>query len=442
MMITRKHLSRRLFLRGAGAAMALPALDAMTPAMAAKPSGAPLRMAFVYVPNGIIMEQWTPAAAGSNYELTRVLQPMAAHKDRMLLLSGLAHNNGRALGDGAGDHARASASFLTGVHPRKTAGADIKNGISVDQVAAHFLGDRTRFASLEFGLEHGRQAGNCDSGYSCAYTNSLAWRGEATPLPPEVNPKLVFERLFGSVNAGETQKYRKSILDFVREDAASLQREVGVPDRRKLDEYLTGVREIEKRIEMASRQSAGAPKPDMEAPYGIPTEFDEHAKLMFDLMTVAMRTDSTRILTMMVGREGSNMTYRQAGVNEAHHQLSHHQSDAEKIEKLTKINVYHMQLLAAWIDQLSKTADGDGTLLDHSMIVYGSGISDGNQHLHHNLPALLVGGSGLKTKLGRHVRYEKEVPMTNLWLTLLERMGVEPELIGDSTGKLEQLTEL
>lgn len=442
MILTRKHLSRRMMLRGAGAAMALPVLDAMTPAMAATAKTAPMRMAFVYVPNGIIMEHWTPATAGADYALTRVLQPMAAHRERMLLLTGLAHNNGRALGDGAGDHARASASFLTGVHPRKTAGADIQNGISVDQVAAHFLGDKTRFSSLELGLEHGRQAGNCDSGYSCAYTNSLAWRGEATPLPPEVNPKLVFERLFGSAGGGELPQYRKSILDFVREDAAALQGQIGGADRRKMDEYLTGVREIEKRIEMASRQAADMPKPDFEQPYGIPTDFDEHAKLMFDLMTVALRTDSTRILTMMIGREGSNMTYRQAGVNDAHHQLSHHQSDAVKIEKLAKINVYHMGLLAAWVEQLAKTVEGDGTLLDNTMIVYGSGISDGNRHLHHDLPALLVGGSGLRMRLGRHVRYEKETPMTNLWLTLLDRMGVRPELIGDSTGRLAELTDL
>ncbi|MBL8239007.1 MAG: DUF1552 domain-containing protein [Bryobacterales bacterium] len=434
MIVPRKPLSRRTMLRGLGATLALPALEAM----AAKT--APLRMAFVYVPNGIIMEQWTPA--GNELTLTRVLQPMAAHRERMLLFTGLAHNNGRALGDGAGDHARASASFLTGVHPRKTDGADIQNGISVDQVAARSLGEKTRFASLELGLEHGRQAGNCDSGYSCAYTNSLAWRGEATPLPPEVNPRLVFERLFGAGETAETRRDRKSVLDFVREDAAALQRDLGGADRRKMDEYLTGVREIEKRIGMAERQAAEAVKPEFEAPVGIPADFDEYAKLMFDLMTVALRTDSTRILTMMMGREGSNMTYRQAGVNEAHHQLSHHQGDAEKIEKLTKINVYHAGLLAQWVTQLAKTADGDGSLLDNTMVVYGSGISDGNRHLHHDLPALLVGGSGARMRLGRHVRYGKETPMTNLWLALLDRMGVRPELLGDSTGRLEGLTDL
>jgi hypothetical protein len=445
--ITGKSLSRRALLRGAGAAVALPALDAMTPARAAAPS--PLRMAFVYVPNGIIMEHWTPAADGAAFPLTRVLEPMAAHRQRMLLFSGLAHNNGRALGDGAGDHARASASFLTGVHPRKTAGADIKNGISVDQVAAHFLGSRTRFASLELGLEHGRQAGNCDSGYSCAYTNSLSWRGESTPLPPEVNPKLVFERLFGGPDAGESADsrarrdlYRKSILDFVRDDASRLQQSLGPADRRKMDEYLTAVRDIEKRIEMAARQAGDMPRPDIEMPFGIPAEYDEHARLMFDLMTVALRSDSTRILSLMMAREGSNLTYRQAGVNEAHHQLSHHQSDAAKIEKLTRINIHHMRLVAGWVDQLAATADGDASLLDNTMLVYGSGISDGNRHLHHDLPALLVGGRGLKMRLGRHVRYRSETPMANLWLTLLDRMGVPPEQIGDSTGQLAELTAL
>lgn len=451
-MMTRKNLSRRTLLRGIGTAIALPMLDAMVPAFAApaaRQGKAPLRMAFTYVPNGIIMENWTPAAEGKAFELSRVLQPMAAYRDRVLVLSGLAHKNGRALGDGPGDHARAAATFLTGVHPLKTAGANIKNGISADQVAAQVLGHQTRFASLELGIEHGRLVGNCDSGYSCAYSNSISWRSESTPMPPEVNPKLVFERLFGNSEPGETaqsralrQKYRRSILDFVREDAASLQATVGPTDKRKLDEYMTGIREIEKRIELAAKQSAALPDPNMERPAGIPVDFEEHVRLMFDLQTVAFQTDSTRVTTFMIGREGSNNTFRQIGVSDPHHGISHHRNDAEKIEKLTRINEYHMKLFAEWIGKLATTPDGDGSLLDHSMIVYGSGLSDGNKHWHHDLPTLMVGGANGHFRMGRHLKYESETPMTNLFLTMLDRMGVAPNLIGDATGKLEQLTDM
>jgi hypothetical protein len=449
-MITRRHLSRRTLLRGLGTAIALPALDAMRPAFAAaKAQNAPLRMAFAYVPNGIIMENWTPTAEGASFALPRVMKPLEAHRDRMLVLSGLTHNNGRALGDGPGDHARAAASFLTGVHPRKTFGADIKNGISADQVAAQAIGGQTRFPSLELGIEHGRVVGNCDSGYSCAYSNSISWRSAETPMPPEVNPKLVFERLFGNYDPSETaqsralrERYRKSILDYVREDAASLQTHLGPNDRRKLDEYLTGIREIEKRIEWASRQNVVLPPADMEKPEGIPVEFEEHVALMYDLMTVAFQTDSTRVATFMIGREGSNNTYRQIGVPDAHHGISHHRGDAEKVEKLTKINEYHVALFAKWLDRLAKTKDSEGCLLDHMTIVYGSGLSDGNRHYHHDLPILIAGGSNGSLRLGRHVKYAKETPLTNLYLSLLDRVGVKPESIGDSNGRLEHLTDL
>jgi hypothetical protein len=428
-------MNRRTLLRGLGAAIALPALDAMTPARA---SAAPLRMAFAYVPNGIIMEHWTPAAEGAAYELPRILAPLAPLKDKTLLLSGLAHVNGRALGDGPGDHARAAATFLTGVHPRKTAGADIKNGISADQIAAQALGSSTRFASLELGIEHGRIVGNCDSGYSCAYSNAISWRAEATPMPPEVNPKLVFERLFGTGDESASP-FRKSILDYVRDDAASLQTRLGANDKRKLDEYLTGVREIEKRLELSDKQAKAAPRPDMAKPDGIPVDFEEHVNLMYDLMTVAFQTDSTRIATFMVGREGSNNTYRQIGVPDAHHGISHHRGDAEKVEKLAKINEYHLKLFAGWLQKLAATRDGDGSLLDHMMIVYGSSLSDGNRHTHHDLPILVAGGANGKLQMGRHVRYPKETPLTNLYLSLLDHAGVRPEVIGDSTGRLTSL---
>jgi len=428
-------MNRRTLLRGLGAAIALPALDAMTPARAA---AAPLRMAFAYVPNGIIMEHWTPTAEGAAFELPRVLAPFQPVKDKTLLLSGLAHVNGRALGDGPGDHARAAATFLTGVHPRKTAGADIKNGISADQVAAQSIGTTTRFASLELGIEHGRIVGNCDSGYSCAYSNSIAWRSAETPLPPEVNPKQVFERLFGSGDQS-ANPFRKSILDYVREDASTLQSKLGSNDKRKLDEYLTGVREIEKRIELSEKNALTLPRPEMDKPEGIPVDFEEHVNLMFDLMTVAFQTDSTRVATFMMGREGSNNTYRQIGVPDAHHGISHHRGDAEKVEKLTKINEYHATLFAKWLQKLAATKDGDGSLLDHMMIVYGSSLADGNRHTHHDLPILVAGGANGKLKMGRHLRYAKETPLTNLYLSLLDHAGVKPETLGDSTGRLTSL---
>ncbi|MBM3752553.1 MAG: DUF1552 domain-containing protein [Acidobacteria bacterium] len=443
-MITQRHLSRRTLLRGLGTAIALPMFDAMTPAMAApaRSGPAPLRMAFTYVPNGIIMENWTPAADGKAFEFSRIIKPLEPFREKMLVLSGLTHNNGRALGDGPGDHARAAASFLTGAHPRKTAGADIKNGVSADQIAAITLGNRTRFASIELGIEHGRIVGNCDSGYSCAYSNSISWRSEATPMPPEVNPKLVFERLFGNGDVAETaasRAMRKSILDYVREDAATLQSSLGVSDKRKLDEYLTSVREIEKRIEASANTVGSTDAPSLEKPEGIPVDFEEHVQLMFDLQTVAYQTDSTRISTFMIGREGSNNTYRQIGVPDAHHGISHHQGDAEKIEKLTKINEHHLVQFAKWIEKLSKIQDGDGTLLDHSMIVYGSGLSDGNRHHHHDLPIVIAGGANKSLSMGRHVRYAKDTPLTNLYVSLLDRFGVKPETLGDSNGRLTDL---
>jgi len=445
-MITRKHLPRRTFLRGLGAAVALPVLDSMTPAFAAPgAANGPTRMAFVYVPNGIIMKDWTPSGEGAAFELPRTLEPLKAFKDDMLLMSGLAHKNGRALGDGPGDHARAAASYLTGVHPRKTAGADIHSGTSVDQLAAQFVGSKTRFASIELGCEDGRIVGNCDSGYSCAYSNSISWRGESTPMPPEVNPKTVFERLFGSaddnigpVARAKRDKYRRSILDFVNDDTQALQKSLGPTDRRKLDEYLTGIREIEKRIETAAKSVT----PDMDVPEGVPVDFAEHVKLMFDLMAVAFQTDSTRIGTFMIGREGSNRTYREIGVPDPHHGISHHRGDEALIQKLAQINKYHIEQLAKFLDRLRSTQEGDGSLLDRTMVVYGSGISDGNKHLHHDLPVLAVGKGNGAWKTGRHLTYQGETPMTNLFVTMLDRMGVPAEKLGDTNGKLQELTDL
>ncbi len=446
--LTRKHLPRRAFLRGIGAAIALPALDAMVPAFAsAAATKAPTRLAFAYVPNGIIMKDWTPSAEGSTFDFTNTLKPLEPLRAKLMVLSGLSHHNAEALGDGAGDHARAGACFLTGVHPKKTSGADIQSGVSADQIVAKELGDATRFRSLEFGCEDSRTVGDCDSGYSCAYTNSISWRTPTSPMPPETNPRAVFERLFGAdanldpETRARRLRSRMSILDLVSERTQSLSGNLGASDRRKLDEYLYAVREIEKRIQMAENDPQQI-KPNMEEPGGIPVTFTEYVKLMYDLQVLAFQTDMTRVSTMVVAREGSVRTYGEIGIPDPHHPLSHHRGNAEWIEKLVKINRYHVELFGYFLQKMDSIHDGDGTLLDHSMIVYGSAISDGNQHSHNNLPALLAGGGNGCLKPGRHIVYKPETPMANLYLTLLDRVGVKPEAIGDSTGKLEHLTDL
>lgn len=445
--MTGKFLPRRTLLRGLGASVALPMLDAMTPAFAPPSRTAsqpPLRMAFCYVPNGIIPAEWTPDAEGPGYAMKHIMQPMEPFRDRTLVLTGLTHNGGRALGDGPGDHARAAASFLTGIHPRKTAGADIKAGLSVDQAAALKIGHLTRFPSIELGLEDGRLVGSCDSGYSCAYSNNLAWRGEAMPMPPEMNPRLVFEKLFGADgeeldSPQRLSRLRKSILDSIQQDTRTLQTKLGPTDRRKMDEYLTSVRDIERQIEAAEKTGRAIPPP-MARPDGIPLDYAEHARLMFDLMTVAFQMDATRVQTLMMAREGSTRAYREIGISDAHHPLTHHRGSEEMIAKVIRINRYHVEQFAYLIEKLRSTPDGDGSLLDHSMIIYGSGLADGNRHTHHDLPVLLAGGGNGKLKPGRHVRYAKDTPMANLYLAMLDRMGVETESLGDSNGKLEHLS--
>jgi hypothetical protein len=454
MIVTGRHLPRRTFLKGLGAAIALPYLDAMSPAFAANAAsaggpalaGARQRLIFTYIPNGVTMEAWTPAAAGSAFEYTRILKPLEAFRDRTLVLSGLAHKNAYALGDGPGDHARAAACYLTGVHPKKTAGADIKNGVSVDQIAAQHIGATTRFPSLELGCDDSRTVGNCDSGYSCAYTNSLSWRSETAPNPPETNPRLVFERLFGSFDAGldpETRAKRRasrsSVLDLVTDRTSDLVKTLGSADKRKVDEYLSSIREVERRIQMAEQDMTGLPE-GFEKPTGIPVTYDEYASLMFDLQVLALQADLTRVITMMMGREGSMRTYPEIGVPDPHHPLTHHRNTPEWIEKVTQVNTFHMGLFGKFVEKLQATPDGDGTLLDQTLVVYGSGIADGDRHTHTDLPVLLVGGAG-SLKMGRHVRYE-DVPMTNLYLTVLDRVGVRAEAIGDSTGRAEHLTDV
>jgi Protein of unknown function (DUF1552) len=429
-------LSRRTILRGLGAAISLPLLDAMVPAFASTASS-PQRLAFIYVPNGIHMPAWTPVAAGPDFELPRILTPLAPHRENVLVLSGLTQNTGRALGDGPGDHARASATYLTGVHPMKTAGAGICAGVSVDQIAAGHVGAASKLPSLELGCEDGRLVGNCDSGYSCAYSNTLSWRGTATPLPPEVNPRLVFERLFGAVDENPADRRKRlhdetSILDYVLDDTRRLTGQLGASDHRKIDEYLTSVREIERRIQLSEKDDRET-APSFEKPTGVPADYGDYTKLMFDLMLAAFQTGTTRVSTFMLGREGSVRAYREIGISDSHHPVTHHSGNPELIEKVIRINAYHVEQFAYFLARLKSTSDGDGTLLDHCQIVYGSGLSDGNRHQHNNLPILLAGKSG-----GRHITYPAETPMNNLHLALLDRMGVHIDSLGDSSGELFQ----
>lgn len=441
-------------MRGLGTAMALPMLEAMSPVaklFAANGEPAkqfPKRMAFIYVPNGANMVDWTPKTLGADFDFPYILEPLKPFQKDLLVLSGLAHDKARPHGDGAGDHARASATFLTGCQARKTPGVDIKIGISADQVAAQKIGKHTRFSSLELGCEGNRQAGNCDSGYSCAYQANLSWKSESTPMPPEINPRLVFERLFASSLSGDVSEnlarrklYQKSILDFVLEDAKQLQSNLGATDRRKVDEYLTAVRELEERIEKAEKFATTFP--GGARPTGIPggpEGFEKHIRLMYDLQAVAFQTDSTRISTLMVAYDGSNRSYKQIGISEGHHDLSHHGNDETKKEKIAKINHFHSTQFAYFLEKLKSIPEGAGNLLDNCMIVYGSGIGDGNAHNHDNLPVLFAGRGGGTIQTGRHIRFEKETPMTNLYVSMLDQLGVSVERIGDSTGKLKEIS--
>jgi hypothetical protein len=449
MIVTKKSLPRRTFLRGVGTTLALPLLDAMVPAFAATrntPAKPSIRLGFVYVPNGIIMNRWTPSTDGTAFEFAPIMKPLEPFRQQLLVLNGLAQINGQPLGDGPGDHARAGATFLTGVHPKKTEGADIHAGISADQIAARELGKSTQLASLEIGLEAPGMVGNCDSGYSCAYTNTISWRTPTSPMPVEVNPRAVFERLFGDGESTDAAsrlaraKEDRSILDFVRQDVARLQPGLGTRDRGKLTEYLDSIRDIERRIQLAEAQNVQLPV--MERPMGVPDGFDEHCKLMMDLEVIAFQADLTRVVTFMMAREGSNRSYRSIGVADGHHSVTHHQNDKEKIEKVAKINAHHVQMFAYLLDRLRSTPDGDGNLLDHSMIVYGSSIADGNAHTHVDLPIVLAGGGAGQVKGGRSIRYPKNTPMTNLLLTMLDKAGVQAEKIGDSTGEVNHLSDV
>jgi hypothetical protein len=437
--LTRKHINRRTLLRGAGVAIALPALDAMLPALAAPTSSMKQarRLGVVYVPNGIIMKDWKLTSAGKDFSFTRILKPLEPFRADITVLSGLAnHAAEKARGGG---HAKATGSFLSGAEPKYTAGPDVRAGVTFDQVVAQHWASETRVSSLQIGCEDARMVGNCDTGSSCAYTNSLSWKNPETPLPVEVNPRSVFERLFGTMDPSlpadvraRRALYRKSILDRARDNTSQLMMGLGPADRRKMDEYLTGVREVETRIAAAEKDLT----PPIEKPSGIPFEYRDYVKLMFDLQVIAFQADLTRVSTMMLGREGSVRTYPEIGVPDPHHPLTHHRGHPDFIEKVTKINCYHVELFAGFVEKLKATPDGDGTLLDHCAIIYGSALSDGNAHSNADLPLLVAGRAG-GLRGGQHVASEAGTPVANLFAELMNCAGIETERFADNTGRLD-----
>ena len=444
MILTNKSLSRRTVLRGMGATVALPFLDAMRPAWGGPSrlaAQAPVRLGFVYHPVGMIMDRWTPATEGTGFEFTPTMKALEPFRDQLTILSGLAQVQGQALGDGPGDHARETGTWLTGVHPKRTEGP-VNCGISADQIAAKELGKETQLASLELTLESAGMVGNCDSGYSCAYTNTVSWRDATTPLPMEPSPRALFERLFGDGQSTDpaarmnTLEEQRSLLDYVAGSIDRMESKLGVADRRKLSGYLESIRDVERRIQKAEEQNATMKLPVMERPSSVPDNFEEYAKLMIDLQILAYQTDMTRVITFMFGRGGSNRPYPLIGVPDGHHSITHHLGDKVKIANVAKIDAYLVQVFAYYLDKLKSTPDGDGNLLDHSIIVYGSSLSDANLHLHHDLPIALVGG---QFPGNRHLRYAKNTPLNNLFLNVLDKAGVHTEHFGDSTGELSYL---
>jgi hypothetical protein len=456
MMFSNKPLPRRTFLRGLGATVALPFLDSMVPAFSSVTKAAgntPVRLGYMYTPNGIVGAcdksprpfMWTPKTVGSNFEFSPTMKALEPFREQVNVFSGLAQVTGRALGDGPGDHARATATFLTGVHPFKTGGANFKLGISADQIAAKELGKYTQLSSLELGLEPQPLAGNCDSGYTCAYM-SMSWRSASSPLPAEINPRAVFERLFGDGESTDPKVRMarltgdKSVLDYVTDTLSRLQGRLGSTDKRKLEEYLESVRDIERRIQLAEEQNATTQLPLMERPSSIPDDYDQYAKLMMDLMVVSWQTDMTRVASFMLGRDGSNRAYPEIGISDGHHSISHHQGDAEKLEKLIKIDELHVSMLAYLLNKLKTTQDGDGSLLDHSLLAFGSSISESNIHTHDDLPIILAGSANGQIKGNRHIVHPKETPLNNLFLSMFDAAGVpNVEGFGDSTGRLSSV---
>jgi hypothetical protein len=439
-------LTRRKILRGLGVSISLPTLESFnSKAFSADSTNvAPKRMAFIYSPNGKNMEKWRPNSLGADYEISPTLEPLASHKSDFQVLSGLDHRNAIPGNDGGGDHARANATFLTGMRAKKTAGADISLGVSVDQIAAASLGHHTKLPSLELSCDAARKSGRCDSGYSCAYQFNLSWRDKKLPMAPEANPRIVFERLFGSDESGSKEerlrraRHKKSILDYVLEDAGRLQKRLGKNDQQKLDEYLTAVRDTEKKVQRAEQFAAKAPK--METPAGIPGTYKEHIRMLYDLNALAFQTDTTRISTFMMAHDGSNRNFRDIGVPEGHHNLSHHGNNQKKLEKIAKIDRFYIEQFGYFLNKLKSLEDTDGkNVLENSMVVYGCGIADGNSHGHHDLPILLAGRGGGELEAGRHLDFQGEVPLSNLYVAMLDKFGVEVSKMGDSTGKLPKV---
>lgn len=451
MIVTKRHIARRTFLRGMGVTLALPLLDSMIPAFATPrlvASTRAKRFAVVYIPNGLYMPMWTPKAVGTGYEATPILEALASVREHFVVVSGLSHKPAVSLpGEGAGDHVRASATFLTGVRPKRTEGADIRAGVSLDQIIAKEIGRETQLESLEMCLESNDLAGSCEAGYSCAYANTLAWRTETTPLPMENDPRAVFERMFGDTDSTTPAarfariQQDRSVLDALRADVARLGKSLGTGDRSKLTQYLDAIRDVERRIQKAEARHV-TELPLFERPLGIPSSYDEHSRLMFDLQVLAFQSDITRVTTMMLARETSQRPYPEVGISDGHHGLSHHGGDADKIQRVTKINVFHAKQFAYFLEKMTSTADGDGSLLDNSVIMYGCGISDSNSHLHSDLPILVAGGTGSQIKGGRHIRMPEGTPLTNLQLTLVGKLGIQMERFGDSNGHVEDVSAL
>lgn len=446
------NLSRREVLRGLGTAVALPWLDSMAAAGAfsAADSTPPVRLAFMYLPNGMHMPDWKPRGkAGREFGIPKIFEPVAKYKDRTSIISGLALRGAEPQGDGPGDHARSVAAFLTGAHPKKTNGENIYNGQSIDQVAAGQLGQATRFPSLELGTESSAQAGRCDSGYSCAYTSNISWRTPTSPMAKEMDPAAVFERLFGGVDPRENAiarnqriTRRKSILDFVGSSAKDLQPKLSINDRRKLDEYLYAVRDIERRLGRIEKlEEPEFDVSDFQRPLGVPAEYSQHVRLMLDMMTLAFQTDSTRIISFMFANAGSNRSYREIGITSGHHDISHHGNAMAKKKQIGQINRFHMELFAHLLDRLDGIQEGNSTLLDNCIILYGSGICDGDKHDHRNLPIALFGRGGGSIDAGRHIRVRSGTPLTNLYCSMVERAGGSLDQFSDSNGKIDELSD-
>jgi Protein of unknown function (DUF1552) len=445
MIITKMALPRRTFLRGMGAALALPMLDAMVPALAAqaaKPKAVP-RLGFYYVPNGTYLPNFHPVGVGANFELTPVLKPLESLRNNIVVLSGLANKGAENLSEGGGVHTRVGAAWLSGIRPKKTEGADIEAGTSIDQMAAAVIGQDTPLNSLQMALDYDFVVGSCENGYSCVYQRTFSWKTPTTPMPMESNPRAVFERMFGEGGTAAERFARmrqdRSILDLAVEDMARLRRRLGGDDRSTVDEYLTAIRDVEQRIQRAERQTQTSAIPAVEQPVGIPDQFDDHARLMLDLNLLAFQADVTRVVAFQFSRELSGRPYPWVGVPDGHHSVSHHQLDPEKIMKATKINAYHVSLFGYLLEKMKNTRDGDGTLLDNSIMMYGAGMGDSDHHTPVNIPTILAGGGRGELKGGRHLVYPENTPMTNLGLTILDKIGLHKDSIADSTGRLADL---